>query len=182
MKKIVLYVGAFLFSIAGYAQQALWGGGDIVSPQINKDNSVTFRILAPKASKVEIEGDFLPAQKIKTPFGEVEAPGRVQLKEGKNGVWEYTSSILPSEMYNYSVYVNDFKTTDPSNVYQNRDIATITNYFLVGNGQADLYMVQDVPHGTVSKVWYNCPTLGMERRLTVYTPAGYESRDRKSVV
>ena len=44
MKKIVLYVGAFLFSIAGYAQQALWGGGDIVSPQINKDNSVTFRI------------------------------------------------------------------------------------------------------------------------------------------
>lgn len=36
MKKIVLYVGAFLFSIAGYAQQALWGGGDIVSPQINK--------------------------------------------------------------------------------------------------------------------------------------------------
>ena len=53
MKKIVLYVGAFLFSIAGYAQQALWGGGDIVSPQINKDNSVTFRILAPKASKVE---------------------------------------------------------------------------------------------------------------------------------
>ena len=132
MKKIVLYVGAFLFSIAGYAQQALWGGGDIVSPQINKDNSVTFRILAPKASKVEIEGDFLPAQKIKTPFGEVEAPGRVQLKEGKNGVWEYTSSILPSEMYNYSVYVNDFKTTDPSNVYQNRDIATITNYFLIG--------------------------------------------------
>ena len=76
MKKIVLYVGAFLFSIAGYAQQALWGGGDIVSPQINKDNSVTFRILAPKASKVEIEGDFLPAQKIKTPLGEVEAPGR----------------------------------------------------------------------------------------------------------
>ena len=26
MKKIVLYVGAFLFSIAGYAQQALWVG------------------------------------------------------------------------------------------------------------------------------------------------------------
>ena len=44
-----------------------------------QDNSVTFRILAPKASKVEIEGDFLPAQKIKTPFGEVEAPGRVRV-------------------------------------------------------------------------------------------------------
>lgn len=83
MKKIVLYASALLFSLSGYAQQALWGGGDIVSPQINKDNSVTFRILAPKASKVEIEGDFLPTQKIKTPFGEVEAPSRAQLKEGK---------------------------------------------------------------------------------------------------
>ena len=76
MKKIVLYVGAFLFSIAGYAQQALWGGGDIVSPQINKDNSVTFRILAPKASKVEIEGDFLPAQKIKDSFWRSRSSGK----------------------------------------------------------------------------------------------------------
>mgnify|MGYP000208282654 CR=1 FL=1 len=125
-----------------------------------------------------MKGTFYLHKKSKTPFGEVEAPGRVQLKEGKNGVWEYTSSILPSEMYNYSVYVNDFKTTDPSNVYQNRDIATITNYFLIGNGQADLYMVQDVPHGTVSKVWYNCPTLGMERRLTVYTPAVMKAATR----
>lgn len=32
MKKIVLYVGAFLFSIAGYTQQALWGGGAISFP------------------------------------------------------------------------------------------------------------------------------------------------------
>lgn len=39
------------------------GWGRYRFPQINKDNSVTFRILAPKASKVEIEGDFLPAQK-----------------------------------------------------------------------------------------------------------------------
>lgn len=76
MKKIVLYVGAFLFSIAGYAQQALWGGGDIVSPQINKDNSVTFRILAPKASKVEIEGDFLPAQKNQDSFWRSRSSGK----------------------------------------------------------------------------------------------------------
>lgn len=41
-------------------------------------------------------------------------------------------------------------------------------------------MIQDVPHGTISKVWYNSPTLGMkQRRMTVYTPAGYEKSDRK---
>ena len=40
-------------------------------------------------------------------------------------------------------------------------------------------LVVEKTHGTVSKVWYNCPTLGMERRLTVYTPAGYESSNKK---
>ncbi|MDE6682368.1 MAG: esterase, partial [Muribaculaceae bacterium] len=38
--------------------------------------------------------------------------------------------------------------------------------------------VSDVPHGTVSKVWYPSETLGMNRRMTVYTPAGYEKGDR----
>lgn len=40
--------------------------------------------------------------------------------------------------------------------------------------------VCEVPHGTVSKVWYPSPTLGMERRrMTVYTPAGYEDSNKQ---
>ncbi|MBR5102217.1 MAG: esterase family protein, partial [Muribaculaceae bacterium] len=30
------------------------------------------------------------------------------------------------------------------------------------------------PHGTVSQVWYNSPKLGFTRRMTVYTPPGYD--------
>lgn len=67
---------------------------------------------------------------------------------------------------------------DPSNVYQIRDVATVTSIFIVGGGQADLYKVNDVPHGTVSKVWYDSPSLGMRRRMTVYTPAGYENNGK----
>ena len=167
MKKFFLLLGCLLTCTWSYAQQALWGAGDIVSPQVNKDHTVTFRIHAPKASKVEVEGDFLPTRKFETPFGVMEGPGRAALTEGKNGVWEFTTEALPSEMYSYSFYVNDMKMTDPSNVYQNRDIATITNYFLVDGGQADNYIVQDVPHGNVAKVWYDSPGLGMTRRMTI---------------
>ena len=120
MKKLTLFASAFLLSLGSYAQQALWGGTNIVSPQINEDNTVTFRIHAPKASKVEIEGDFLPPTKVDTPFGPQDIPSRAPFKEGKNGVWEYTSSVLPSELYSYSLYVNDLKMPDPNNVYQNR--------------------------------------------------------------
>lgn len=38
----------------------------------------------------------------------------------------------------------------------------------------DLYTVNEVPHGNVQKVWYDSPTLKMQRRMTVYTPAGYD--------
>ena len=31
------------------AQQALWSASKVVSPQINDDNSVTFRLAAPEA-------------------------------------------------------------------------------------------------------------------------------------
>lgn len=45
-----------------FAQQALWGGAAVVSPDIHDDNTVTFRLKAPKAVRVQITGDFLPPQ------------------------------------------------------------------------------------------------------------------------
>lgn len=163
-----------------FAQQALWGGAPVVSPEIHDDNTVTFRLKAPKAVRVQVTGDFLPTQKIKTPFGEFDGPGVADLKEGKEGVWEYTTpEPLQPELYSYSFIVDDLKMMDPSNVYMIRDVASVTNVFIIGGDRADLYKVNDVPHGTVSRIWYNSPTLGMDRRLTVYTPAGYETSGKR---
>ena len=60
-----------------------------------------------------------------------------------------------------------------------RDVATVTNVFIIGGDRADLYKVNKVPHGTVRRMWYNSPALGMDRRLTVYTPAGYETGGKR---
>ena len=160
------------------AQQALWSGAQVVSPQINEDNTVTFRYSGPNVIRVQVAGDFLPPQKISTPNGDLEIPGIAELTQNQNGVWEYTSAPLEPELYSYSFIVNGQRMNDPSNVYQIRDVATVTSIFIVGGGQADLYKVSDVPHGTVSKVWYDSPSLGMRRRMTVYTPAGYEESGR----
>ena len=43
----------------------------------------------------------------------------------------------------------------------------------------DYYDWRPVPHGTVSKVWYNSETLGLQRRLSIYTPAGYETSNKR---
>ena len=180
MKKILLLSVMLLVGVMTYAQQALWGGAPVVSPEIHDDNTVTFRLKAPKAVKVQVTGDFLPTQKITTPFGEFDGPGVADLNGGKDGVREYTTpEPLAPELYRYSFIVDDLKMMDPANVYMIRDVATVTNVFLIGGGRADLYKVNDVPHGTVSRIWYNSPTLKKERRLTVYTPAGYETSGKR---
>ena len=55
MKKLTLFASSFLLSLGSYAQQALWGGTNIVSPQLNEDNTVTLRIHAPTSSTEELE-------------------------------------------------------------------------------------------------------------------------------
>ena len=180
MKRISILSALLLMCAMTFAQQALWGGAPVVSPEIHDNNTVTFRLKAPKAVKVQVTGDFLPTQKIKTPFGEFDGPGVADLKENKDGVWEFTTpEPLKPELYSYTFLVDGLKINDPANVYMIRDVASVTNVFIIGGDERiDLYKVNKVPHGTVSKVWYNSPTLGMDR-LTVYTPAGYETSGKR---
>ena len=180
MKQLIILTAA-LSSLPIFAQQALWSHAPVVSPEINADKTVTFRLAAPGAQSVLVTGDFLPTQKQKTPHGEFDVPGTAELVKNSNGVWEYTTtSPLSPELYGYTFVVDGLKITDPSNVYLSRDIASVTNMLLVGgDDRTDLDKVADVPHGTVSKIWYNSPSLGMNRRMTVYTPAGYETSGKR---
>ena len=53
MKRILsIVIVIFLFSMVATAQQALFGGAQIVSPEINANRTVTFRIHAPAADSV----------------------------------------------------------------------------------------------------------------------------------
>ncbi len=179
MKKISILAMAMLIAGSVHAQQALWGGGSVESPVINEDGTVTFRYQAPKAVKVTVSGDFLPSQKMVYKMGDQEitydAPGVGELKEGMNGVWEYTTDFkVNPDMYTYTFNVDGNTVIDNNNIWVNRDIASLTSAFIVPGGRADLYTIQDVPHGTVSKVWYESATAGFDRRMSVYTPAGYD--------
>ena len=183
MKKVLFLAAALLAGGVLRAQEALREGSDF-SPEIHADNTVTFRLWAPKAVRVQLAGDFLPAQKLATPQGEVDGPRIAELTEGAGGIWSYTTpEPLASELYQYAFVVDGLRMTDPANVHQVRDVATISNIFIIGGGQGDLYRVNEVPHGTVSRIWYESPTLGMQRRMSVYTPAGYETgRERYPVL
>lgn len=167
MKRLSFLALCFLLCIATFAQQALWGNAPVVSPEVHENHTVTFRLKAPKAVKVQIVGDFTPQ-------------GVVEMVENKEGVWEYTTpEPLTPELYCYNFVVDGLKINDPNNVYRIRDVSSVFDVFIIGGGRADLYKVSKVPHGTVAKVWYKSPSLGIDRRMTVYTPAGYETSGKR---
>lgn len=186
MKKLsLIFAFAILFMTNAFAQQALFAGKPLVSPEINADKTVTFRLYAPKAVTVQLTGDFLPKTKVQTPFGVQEADGVADLKE-ENGVWTYTTpQPLAPELYSYKFKVNGMDMLDPSNVYRTRDITTFVNIFIITNEKGDcgdLYSVNNVPHGNVNRVWYDSPTLGTKRRMTIYTPPTYEEGGKYPVL
>ena len=161
MKRVILTAVAVL--LAGVAtlsaQQNLWQKDANVSPEIHADNSVTIRLYAPNAESVTLVGDFVD---------------NASMRCNAEGVWEYTSEPLASELYCYWFNVDGIDhVNDPMNSYVMRDVGSQMNYFIIPGERGDLYAAQDVPHGTMSKVWAEVSD-GRERRMTIYTPAGYE--------
>lgn len=173
MKKQLFFLILILSFSGGkiYTQQALFGGTNITSPELNSDNSVIFRYQAPDAREVKISGDWMPMQGW--------SPGSENMTKDEKGVWSYKTTPLASDLFGYSFIVDGLKTTDANNVFLIRDVASVTNVFIVGGGKGDLYKVNEVPHGSVTRRWYNSPSLGMTRRITIYTPPGYETSNQK---
>lgn len=177
MKKITFLATALLMSLGSFAQQALFDNVPVISPEVNANHTVTFRLKAPNAQKVQVTGDFLAPKTIDTPMGKYDAPGVADMTKDEKGVWTFTSQMLSPELYSYNLLLDGVKIVDPGSVYITRDITSETNIFILSDKKGDcgdLYTVNEVPHGNVSKVWYDSPTLKMQRRMTIYTPAGYD--------
>jgi enterochelin esterase-like enzyme len=134
----------------------------IVSPEINENNTVTFRLHAPGVNSIKLSGSWMQG------WG-----ARVDMVK-EDTLWTYTTEVLAPELYTYAFYIDRAKVLDPSNVRMVRDGSRYESMLIVPGKESDIYEVHDVPHGTISKVWYPSPTLDMKRRMYVYTPPGYE--------
>lgn len=168
MKRLMILASCCLIAMSSFAQQQLGQRPRVKSPVINADGTVTFNLYAPSAQRVSVSGD----------FEEIHGK-RLDMTKQENGVWTVTTEALNPELYSYSLSVDGQRFIDPGNSYVNRDISTLSNIFIVTKSADDkghLYSVNDVPHGTLSRVWYDSPTLGQQRRMTVYLPAAYDGK------
>lgn len=169
MKKIILIIHVFLFTFGAFAQNK---DARIISPDINGTN-VTFRIKAPKAIKVQLNGDFLPTREVSGRFGKVQEAIPAEMTERENGIWEYTVENISPDFHTYSFNVDGLKMLDPNNLQVVRDGLNFFNMFIVPGEKSNIYLEAPSKKGILSKVWYPSPAFGKERRMFVYTPYGY---------
>ena len=169
-KTLMLFAAAFAAAATLNAQELAnfsFGGGRIVSPEIQGD-SITFRLKADYATIVKLGGSWMP-----NPYGDT-----IDMKRGANNVWEVKIAAPAPEIYTYNFVVDGVSLNDPQNVLVQRDGSRYLSMLLVDGERSENYKEAN-QRGTVSHPWYDSKLLGINRRMTVYTPYGYESNPKK---
>jgi enterochelin esterase family protein len=145
------------------------------SPEVHDDQTVTFRVKAPEAQKVELNPGAINAA-----LGKGREP--IPFTKGEEGVWTLTIGPLPPDMYAYHLRVNGVQMADPSNTYAAFTAMPPYSELIVhGDGPA-YYDAKNVPHGNVTRHIYHSDVTQGERELYVYTPPGYDSRKKYPVL
>lgn len=170
MKKILLFAFAAMMAVGASAQELAnfsRNAQQIVSPEI-KGDSVTFRLSANYATVVNLYGNWMAN------YTDV-----VPLTKGNDGVWEVTIAAPEPEIYTYNFIVDGVSVNDPRNFMVQRDGTRYLNMLLVPGERSANYNETLAHRGTVSYRWYDSNILGINRRVTVYTPYGYENSKQK---
>src|ERR1039458_3749243 len=133
-------------------------------PRVHADLSVTFRLLAPDAKKVQLNTGSDDNGLGKGPF---------DLTRGEDGVWAVTTPSTVPGFHYYWFLVDGVAVNDPgSETYFGW--AKESSGVEVPEKGADFYAVKEVAHGDVRVHWYFAKTTAAWRRAYVYTPAEYD--------
>jgi enterochelin esterase-like enzyme len=138
----------------------------VTSPEVAPDRRVTFRLRAPDATAVTLSGEFMSGSK--------------PLVKDPDNIWSFTTDSLLPEIYGYNFTIDGVKTIDPSNpeVKTGSTAQTIQSILEVPGETPAFYDARPVPHGEIRTEWYESKSLHATRRLTIYTPPGFDASGR----
>jgi enterochelin esterase-like enzyme len=126
-------------------------------PRINPDLSVTFRLKAPDARKVQVRlgGDF-------------------DMVRGDDGAWSVTIPPQVPGFHYYYLVVDGVQVNDPaSETFYG--VGRESSGIEIPEKGVDFYQVKDVPHGEIRQFRYYSTVTQSWRRAFVYTPPDYDT-------
>ncbi len=134
----------------------------VISPEVQTDRHVIFRLQAPKASEVMVAGQW--------------PDGRTPMSKDTNGVWSVTVGPIEPGVWEYSFQVDGLSMIDPGNPAIKPMRQPRTSILDLPGDSPLIHDFQDVPHGVVHQHTYRSKSLGRLRELTVYTPPSYDRK------
>jgi hypothetical protein len=132
----------------------------VISPDIQPDRHVTFRLKAPKANEVSVSGQGFE--------------GRIPMVKDESGLWSATVGPLDPGVFEYSFTVDGVQMIDPGNPAIKPQRQPRTSILHIAGNPPQIWDFQDVPHGTVHQHNFRSKTIGDMSQFQVYTPPGYE--------
>jgi enterochelin esterase-like enzyme len=152
----------YLRLVSGFAILTSAWAQHTFSPAIAPDRQVTFSLQAPGASEVSLTGEFMKGSK--------------PLQKNGQGLWTLTIGPIEPEIYYYNFTIDGVRTIDPGNpnVKTGSTPGTISSILEISGDHPAFYDAQPVPHGEIHTHWYESKSLKSIRRLTVYSPPGYD--------
>lgn len=141
-------------------------GPRIISPEVNDDSSITFRIKAPDAKEVSVNM----------------AMKNYPMEKDAEGVWSVTVGPVEPEGYTYAFTVDGLKVLDPANPEMQIGQAPSWSLLTVPGNPPRFYELQDVPHGAIHIHKYYSTAQEVNRELYVYTPPAYNPNKKYPVL
>lgn len=141
----------------------------IVSPEVHRDRTVTFRFRAPQATQVQLVGEILQGR------------GPQAMTKDDSGLWTITIGPVPPEIWIYNFRVHGVDVTDPSNpaIKPVPPGFAMSSFVEVPGDSPAFYDSRAVPHGEVRMTQYESKTYGVARTLWIYTPPNYDKSTAK---
>ncbi|MEP6756595.1 MAG: alpha/beta hydrolase-fold protein [Chthonomonadales bacterium] len=141
----------------------------LLSPEVHKDHTVSFRLRAPAANQVFLVGEI------------TQGKGPQPMTKDEDGLWTITVGPLPPEIWIYNFRVDGVDTLDSANpAIKPVPPGQLTSNFVEVPGDSPAeYDAQPVPHGQVRMMLYESSVMGVVRWLWVYTPPGYDGSKKR---
>jgi enterochelin esterase-like enzyme len=137
-------------------------GPVVVSPEVHADRTVTLRVLAPKATEINVTGEILNGAQPKP------------MTKGDDGIWTATLGPVPPDVYTYAFNIDGVNTTDPRNPWVKLVSSTgLASQVEVPSDGLQFWDSKPVPHGLLHIVTYESKATSATRQAYVYTPPDY---------
>jgi enterochelin esterase family protein len=136
----------------------------VSSPEVAADRSVTFRVKAPNAQKVEVS---IEGEQKKRP-----------MTKGADGVWTLTTEPLAPALYGYTFQIDGTGFVDPANGLLKTNLMSPNSMVLVPGEKPSPWEHTAVPHGTLHRHFYESAATNDKRDFFVYTPPNYNPKKK----